>query len=189
MRRLLQPLTRTYSPTQMEPLAGAPFVSMQISIGDRESATVGTHPGARMTVKIAPHLARLHACAEATEWCADKTIDEAWSTCHRADWMLWLAGRVLDRKIVVRAAVECARTALVHTKDPRPGECLAVVQRWTEGTATIEDVRAAAAAAYAAAAAADAAAADAADASASDADASAIRESALQLLDRLIDAA
>ena len=67
-------------------------------------------------------------------------------------------------RLVVRAAVECARPALKHVPkgEKRPAEALRVALAWTKGKATIEQVRAAAAAAYAAAAAA-AAAASAAD--------------------------
>ncbi len=150
---------------------------------------------------LAPLLASFHACAESLNWVGDRDLAAAWAECERTDWMLWLAGHArVDRKLLVQVAVACARTALPHTKDPRVAECLEVVTRWTEGAATIEEVKvarkgalaaadaadaatyAAAAATYAADAAADAAtyaadaaadAADAADAAADAADAAA----------------
>ena len=119
------------------------------------------------------------ACGEALAWL--KTQDDpkhAWQTCERPDWMIWLAGRRnIDRKVLVKIACDCARTALrfVPEGEDRPRLAIETTERWIVGEATIEEVRSArnaaadaayAAYAYAAAyAAADAAyAADAADA-------------------------
>ena len=117
-------------------------------------------------------LTALRACAEAITWAKGyDSLDAAWHACERADWMLWLAGHCAgdvdsaSRQRVVLAACACARTALKHTKDPRPLKAIETAEAWARGEAgvTLDDVRnarvAAAAAAYAADAAADAAAA------------------------------
>lgn len=39
-------------------------------------------------------LEKFNACQEARNWVGDKTLEEAWSTCHRGDWMFWLYRRM-----------------------------------------------------------------------------------------------
>ena len=102
-------------------------------------------------------LLALYDCGQAREWAEGKSLDEAWKTCHRGDWMLWLAARYGDvpLKTIVAIACDAVEPALAFTTDPRPTQTIAVVRRWLKDEATIEEVRAAA---YAAAYAADAAA-------------------------------
>jgi hypothetical protein len=152
---------------------------------------------------------RLDACNQAREWAKGKSLAEVWKTCHRGDWMLWLAARYGDvpLKTIVAIACDAVEPALAFTTDPLPTQTIAVVRRWLKDDATIEEVRAAAnaaadaasyaaayaayatddaddAAAYAADAAADAAraaayAADAADYAAARAAAAAARAASL----------
>lgn len=122
-----------------------------------------------MTRALPSVLAEMGACREAVAWVGTRTLTEAWAQCERADWMLWLAAKVLDRKLLVLAACACARTALVHVPpgEDRPLRAIETAERWARGEATEEEVGvavddayaayAAAAAAYAAAHAADAA--------------------------------
>ena len=140
-------------------------------------------------------LKALGACSEGVEW-AESQVDDAsaWAACERGDWMLWLLSHKTGgpwgegRKALVLTACECARLSLRYTKDPRALKCVEVVEAWTRGEATVEEVRAARraaayaadaadAAAYAAIAAADAAA-DAAAAYAADAGAGAAADAA-----------
>ena len=104
---------------------------------------------------------RKDACPEAMAWLeTQETPREAWDTCERPDWMIWLAvRRGIDRKVLVRIACDCARTALrfVPEGEDRPRLAIETTERWLIGEATIEEVRAARGAAYAAAYAADAA--------------------------------
>ena len=118
---------------------------------------------------------RCGACAEARLWLNTQTDPRtAWETCERPDWMIWYARRRnVERKVLVRIACDCARTALrfVPEGEDRPRLAIEAAERWTLGEATIDEVRVAAyAAAYAAA---DAAAYAAADAAAYAADAAA----------------
>ena len=124
-------------------------------------------------------LVQLDACREAVEWAKGyPTLTAAWAACDRADWMLWLAGKVCrtlpQRKRLVLAACACARTALRYVKvgEKRPRAAIRTAERWAHGdrSVSLQDVRSAAAAAdnayavYAAYAAFDAAHADAFDA-------------------------
>lgn len=36
-------------------------------------------------------LCKFGACGSARRWVGDKTLQEAWATCHRGDWMRWLS--------------------------------------------------------------------------------------------------
>ena len=100
-------------------------------------------------------LVKLGACSEAVEWSKGKTLAEAWKTCERADWMLWLAAKRVPRKQLVLAACACARTALQYVPkgETRPLVAIETAEKWTRGEATLAEVRAAAYAADAAAAA------------------------------------
>jgi hypothetical protein len=96
-------------------------------------------------------LVDLGACEEARAAHGGQTLAHAWATCDRPDWMLWLAARCVPRQVLVRAACAVARRALVHVPDGewRPLEAIDAAERWCDGNATIEEVRAAYAAAYA----------------------------------------
>jgi hypothetical protein len=91
-------------------------------------------------------LVRREACYEAIAWAKGKSLRAAWDGCKRADWMLWLAAKLLPRKSVVRAACACARTALryVPAGEDRPRVAIETAERWTRGEATIAEVRSAA---------------------------------------------
>ena len=112
-------------------------------------------------MKLSTQLRKFDACTEGYEWAKDKTIEEAWSTCERGDWMLWYAAKInIDRKLLVRAACACARLTLksVPEGEDRPRIAIETAEAWTEGKASLEDVRTATYAANAADTAADAAA-------------------------------
>jgi len=117
-------------------------------------------------------LVAMDACAEAVEWVGDKTLAEAWATCERADWMLWLVTRI-DGSYTPRirlAACACARTSLkyVPAGEPRPRLAIECAERYARGEATKDELAAAGDAAWDAGAAARAAG-DAARAAAGDA--------------------
>ena len=104
-------------------------------------------------------LVALGACPDAVEWArAYPSLTAAWKVCERADWMLWLAGKlcrtVPARKRLVLAACACARTALKYVPEgeKRPLMAVRTAEQWARGTGgvTVEDVRAAGDAAWAA---------------------------------------
>jgi hypothetical protein len=107
-------------------------------------------------------LTDIGACSDAIRWASRyDTLDDAWRKCKRGDWMLWYASRVgADHVMIVRAACACARLALPHLPDgeDRPRLAVETTEAWCAGRATLDEVRAAGAAAWAAARAAVAAA-------------------------------
>ncbi len=115
-------------------------------------------------------LIKLDACEEAREWARDMPIEEIVSTCHRADWLLWLAKKVdVDLRLRTLAKGHCANTVRHLMKDERSLNAVDVAIAFGEGKATREELDAAAAAAADAADAAYAAVAAAAAAAAADA--------------------
>jgi len=123
-------------------------------------------------------LVELKACREAMRWVQQQpSAEQAWQSCERGDWMLWIAGRCSGevgspkRKLLGLVACGCARLALPCTKDKQVLKCIEVTEAYCKGDldVTLADVRKARqdayadADAYAAAYAAAEAAADAAD--------------------------
>ena len=106
-------------------------------------------------------LKALGVCEEAVEWAKEKyyvSLQTAWRYCKHGDWMLWLAGKVSgppesdSRKRLVLAACECARLSLRHVPkgEKRPLAAIETAEAWARGErgVTLQDVRAAADAAY-----------------------------------------
>ena len=118
-------------------------------------------------------LKTMGACEDAVEWVGEKDIKEAWATCHRGDWMLWLCERMKgskgwpSEKEIMAIGIACARKVQHIMKDDRSITALDVAQRYVDGNASKEELDAAWDAASAAARdAASAAARDAASAAA-----------------------
>jgi len=109
-----------------------------------------------------------------SEWLGDRDSARMWAECERPDWLLWWAGQVVPRQELVLAACDCAELALrfVPANEDRPRLAIDAARRWARGEATVDEVRAAraaagyASAAYYAGADADYYAADAAAAAA-----------------------
>ena len=106
--------------------------------------------------KYIEELKKLGACSEAIEAAGKYTTSQKlWDDCNRGDWMLWLIARTQhDRKQLVLAACACARLSLkyVPAGDDRPRIAIETAEKWArdEGS-TLDEVRAASAAAFAAA--------------------------------------
>ena len=106
-------------------------------------------------------LVAIHACDEAQAWASlQPSYAEAWASCERGDWLLWLAGRSGDvtPQQLVLAAAAVARTVLdlVPEGEDRPRLAVEAAEAWARGPSE-ENRRAAGAAATAAAWAARAA--------------------------------
>jgi len=103
----------------------------------------------------------LGACKEGLEWSRGKSLAEAWATCERADWMLWLLAQKLgtpgwpDHKQLVLLACRCAETSLslVPPGEGQPRKAISkaieAARAWTEGRASLAEVQEAAACAVA----------------------------------------
>ena len=133
-------------------------------------------------------LNKLNACSAAVKYAKKfETLQSAWDSCERAEWMFWLIGKTTqskawsdERKPIVLCALECAETVkhLWPKKQEKQIEnSIDVLKKWCDGEVDTENAKEARdalrAAAYAAADAADAADADAAAAAAAAADAAA----------------
>ena len=94
-------------------------------------------------------LIKLNACNEAREWASNKSIDEIWATCHRGDWMMWLARKLnIDKRVLTLAKGHCANTVRHLMKDERSIAAVDMAIKYGEGNATDSELAAAAAAAY-----------------------------------------
>lgn len=110
---------------------------------------------------LAEQLRGLGACDEAVEWVRTQpSASVAWATCERGDWMFWLLAKLsgppesASRKALVLAACACARLSLsqVPAGETRPLTAIETAEAWARGEdMTLDQVRAAAYAAYAAA--------------------------------------
>lgn len=108
-------------------------------------------------------LIALGACREAVDWAEGKSFEGAWNTSPRADWMLWLLGKI-DGKAssrIIFASCACARTALkyIPVGEDRPRLAIETAELFVEGKATIKELESAEEAARAAWVAATAASA------------------------------
>jgi len=114
-------------------------------------------------VELKKYLKKSDACAEALRWVGDRTLQQAWDECERPDWMLWLYKRNNpNKKTCVKIATYAAKLCIENYKnkypaDKCPEEAIAAAEKWLENP-SVDNARAAAAAAKAATAAADAAA-------------------------------
>jgi hypothetical protein len=101
-------------------------------------------------MNFAEQLQAMKACSEALEWVAEKSLEEAWATCERLDWMLWLSARTVDSRLVVSCAAQFARRVAHLNPDPRVVAAIEVAEAFARGEA-VDSAMAAADAAWAAA--------------------------------------
>ena len=89
-------------------------------------------------------LEKLGACEDAVDWASQvSSLGEAWDSCERADWLLWLVARTSRRELVTLAACACARTVLhlVPEGEERPRLAIETAEAWTRCEATTDEVR------------------------------------------------
>jgi hypothetical protein len=105
-------------------------------------------------------LLKLKACKGAVEWAGDKTSEEVIATCHRGDWLLWLADKLkVDDRPLTLARGHCANTFRHLMKDERSIKAVDAAIAYGNGEISKEDLKDAAYYAYYAASAYDAVAA------------------------------
>jgi hypothetical protein len=102
--------------------------------------------------KLESLLDSLGACEEAVVWTRGKSLEEAWTNCERADWMLWLCGRMVGREgwptreQIGLAACLCAESVLPlfekkYPNDDRPRKAIEAARAWAQSGGEIEEVR------------------------------------------------
>lgn len=73
-----------------------------------------------METELKKLLTKLDTCEEAHEWASDQTILEAWLSCPRGDWMLWVAQKVgVDYHTLTLARAACSKLVYDLMMDPR----------------------------------------------------------------------
>lgn len=93
-------------------------------------------------------LNKLSACQEAVDWAENKSIEEIINTCHRGDWLLWLAHKLdVDIRPLTLAKGLCANTVRHLMKDERSVKAVDIAIAFGKGNATRQELDAAAAAA------------------------------------------
>ena len=103
---------------------------------------------------FADDLRAMGACSAAVEWVGDRTLEQAWAECERADWMLWLyRRRKPDKRICVTLAIAFAERVAHLTTAPEAKAAVDAARGWLAGTTTEAECRKAADAAAANAAA------------------------------------
>jgi hypothetical protein len=90
------------------------------------------------------YLQSVDACKPAVEWAENKTIEEVVATCHRGDWLLWLAQKCdIGLQPLTLAKGHCANTVRHLMKDERSTKAVDVAIAFGEGKATREELDAA----------------------------------------------
>ena len=113
-------------------------------------------------------LIELSACEEGRKWAKGKTLKKVWETLPKANLMMWLLGKMIDkpgwptRNTVIGLACDCAETVLPiwekhYPNDLRVKDCLDGIQAFLRGEINQEDLLKLRRAAYVAADAAYAA--------------------------------
>jgi hypothetical protein len=103
------------------------------------------------------YLKSVNACKPNVEWAGNKTIEEVVATCHRGDWLLWLAKKCdIGLQPLTLAKGHCANTVRHLMNDERSIRAVDVAIAFGEGKATREELDAAHAASADAAVVADA---------------------------------
>jgi len=98
-------------------------------------------------------LENINACEEALNWVKDKTLQEAFTTCERADWMLWAYAKLYPDNLreLTLAKGHCANTVRHLMKDDRSIAAVDAAINYGNGIITLDELNAAATSAYAAA--------------------------------------
>lgn len=92
----------------------------------------------------------LGACEDSKLWTTDKTAKEAVETCYRGDWLLWLYKKIAPNNIqqLTLAKGHSANTVRDLMKDERSKKAVDAAIAFGEGNITLEELNAAADAAY-----------------------------------------
>jgi hypothetical protein len=80
------------------------------------------------------------ACDLSIQWIEEKNIqslEEAWNTCKRGDWLLWMATKLnVDKRRLVLCAALCAHTVIQYMQDPRSRNAVRIAFLWGRGKTT-----------------------------------------------------
>lgn len=85
-------------------------------------------------MKVKRILKQLNVCDPALEWAEDKSPKEAWETCIRGDWLLWIAERLhVDEKKLFLTKALVAHRVIHLMKDSRSRNAVRAVFLYGRG--------------------------------------------------------
>lgn len=101
-----------------------------------------------ISTTVAEHLKKMGACSEAVAYSENyDTAEEAWKSCLRGDWMLWIITKINKsnpwsegRKKILGICLDCAETVhpLIH-QCSRGHDEIRVLRRWVSGEVDVEE--------------------------------------------------
>lgn len=63
--------------------------------------------------KLQRHLEAVKACYMARKWVGEKTPEQAWLLCERADWLLWeIITLNVDKRLILETSYNCANLTM-----------------------------------------------------------------------------
>ena len=100
--------------------------------------------------KMSAWLYGKQACDDGAAWAGDQTLQEAWLTCPRPNWLLWALREAGLRDLIKdrRFACRCARDVWHLLTDPRSRNAVEATERLCEGLVTEGELGAAELAAW-----------------------------------------
>ena len=107
-----------------------------------------------MKTEIENYLQKHNACREGAAYArTQKSLAEVWDNCPKLEWLFWMLAKQPNKpeKELRLFAVWCARQVQHLMKDKRSLDALDVAERFALGKASVEELRAAGAAALGAA--------------------------------------
>lgn len=78
--------------------------------------------------RLTEYLSAYGACEEGIDYCSKhKSVENAWNSCDRADWMLWFATHIgVDKEQVLKAKIAClGRVRDIMSKEAPLGKIFA----------------------------------------------------------------
>jgi len=79
-------------------------------------------------------LIKMGACPKAIQWAGDKSVQEAWESCPRGDWMLWFAVKLQADKKKLFLVKSLACYEIIHLmKDQRSRDAVLAASLYGKG--------------------------------------------------------
>jgi hypothetical protein len=86
-------------------------------------------------------LENFKACPEAIKWAGHKTTRDAWETCHRGNWMLWIASKLgVDKRKSYLCNAEIAYQIIDLMDDKRSVNAVRVAYLYGLGMISIKEL-------------------------------------------------
>jgi hypothetical protein len=96
-------------------------------------------------MKLIDQIKKFRPCKEGVKWIGDRTLEQFWNECDRADWMMWYLGEMKDEpgypttKEVIFINVQIVRSVQHLMEDKRSIDALDVFEKYALGNASEEE--------------------------------------------------